>query len=285
MLSRIGRMDRYDDDIHQHNLGRSRSEAWYNLPESWTHRAYHDQTLFFYKPGLQRAFGGCCRGGVMPLTGILGAINDWVQNIVRTLGYPGLGFAMFLQTVIPPIPSELILPLAGWLTLSDDAGFTLLGVTIVGAIGSLAGALVFYGLGAWLDESRVRALLRRYGRWFLLREKNLDVALDWFDRHGDLVVFFGRLVPLVRSLISVPAGLTHMHLGKFAFYTTLGAAVWSFLLAFAGRTLGSRWDLVSEIIDPYAPVIIALAVLAVLAFFYTRWRKYRACKRDSQGAC
>jgi membrane protein DedA with SNARE-associated domain len=221
----------------------------------------------------------------MPLTALVNAINEWVQNIVRTLGYPGLGFAMFLQTVIPPIPSELILPLAGWLTLYEDTGFSLFGVTIVGAIGSLAGALVFYGLGTRLDESRIRALLRRHGRWFLLRERNLDVALAWFDRHGDLVVFFGRLVPLVRSLISVPAGLTHMHMGKFALYTTLGAAVWSFLLAFAGRTLGSRWDLVSEIIDRYQPVFIALAAGAVLAFIYIRWRKYTACKQDSQGVC
>jgi membrane protein DedA with SNARE-associated domain len=221
----------------------------------------------------------------MQLTALLGMVNEWVQNIVRTFGYTGLGFAMFLQTVVPPIPSEIILPLAGWLTLRDDGGFTLLGVTIVGAVGSLAGALVFYGLGARLDEDRFRALLRRHGKWLLLSEKDLDVALTWFKRHGDYVVFFGRLLPLVRSLISVPAGLAHMHLGRFALYTALGTGLWSFLLAYAGRMLGSRWDFISDFIDQYEPLVIVLAVLAALVVLYTRWRKYRSCQQNPEGAC
>ena len=142
----------------------------------------------------------------MHLGDILNAINEWALGIISSLGYPGLGFIMFLENVFPPIPSEIVLPLAGWLTLGENAQFTLLGVTIVGAIGSVAGAFFFYGLGRWFDESRVRYLLQRFGKWFMLSENDLDTALDWFARFDEYVIFFGRMVPIVRSLISVPAG-------------------------------------------------------------------------------
>ena len=125
----------------------------------------------------------------MHLTDILNAINIWAQNIIRTMGYPGLGLIMFLENVFPPIPSELVLPLAGWLTLEDGARFSLLGVTIVGAIGSVAGAFFFYGLGKWFDESRVRYLLQRFGKWFLLSEDDFDVALSWFERYDEICDF------------------------------------------------------------------------------------------------
>ena len=220
----------------------------------------------------------------MHLTSILDAITEWAQGIIQTLGYPGLGFVVFLENVFPPIPSELVLPLAGWLTLDKSTGFTLFGVTLVGAIGSGAGAFCLYGLGKWFDESRVRFLLRRYGKWFLLSENDLDVALKWFNRYGEYVIFFGRMVPIVRSLISVPAGLASMHLGRFTFYTALGTALWSFLLAFAGRMLGSRWELVAEIIDRYETVVILLVVVAVLAFIYMRWQQYRSRKQGPQSA-
>jgi membrane protein DedA with SNARE-associated domain len=208
----------------------------------------------------------------MDLVGILNAINAWAQAIIRSVGYPGLGLVMFLENVFPPIPSELVLPLAGWLTLDPDTGFTLLGVTIVGAIGSVAGAFFFYGLGKWFDESRVRYLLQRFGKWFMLSENDFDVALSWFSKYDEYVIFFGRMVPIVRSLISVPAGLANMHLGRFTIYTALGTALWSFLLAFAGRLLGAQWALVSEIIDRYETVVIVAVVAVIAYFFYMRWR-------------
>ncbi len=215
----------------------------------------------------------------MHLAEILNAINAWALNIISTVGYPGLGLVMFLENVFPPIPSEVVLPLAGWLTLDPETGFTLLGVTLVGAIGSVAGAFFFYGLGKWFDESRVRFLLRRFGRWFMLSEDDFDVALSWFDKYDEYVIFFGRMVPIVRSLISVPAGLANMHIGRFTAYTAVGTALWSFLLAFAGRLLGAQWVLVSEIIDRYETVVIVVTVLAVAYFFYTRLRK-RARRED-----
>jgi membrane protein DedA with SNARE-associated domain len=219
----------------------------------------------------------------MQLSELLDAINTWALNIISTLGYPGLGFIMFLENVFPPIPSELVLPLAGWLTLGEEASFTMLGVTVVGAIGSVAGAFFFYGLGAWFDESRVRVLLQRYGKWFMLSEDDLDVALVWFDRYGEYVIFFGRMVPIVRSLISVPAGLASMPLGTFSVYTAVGTALWSFILAFAGRMLGENWHLVSDFIDNYEHIVMIVAVLAFVYFVFTRWRAMQRSKVEAEG--
>ncbi|MDF1512524.1 MAG: DedA family protein [Anaerolineae bacterium] len=214
----------------------------------------------------------------MHLSDILTAINTWAQDIIRTLGYPGLGLIMFLENVFPPIPSELVLPLAGWLTLEDAAKFSLLGVTIVGAIGSVAGAFFFYGLGKWFDEKRVRYLLQRFGKWFLLSEDDFDVALVWFDRYDEYVIFFGRMIPIVRSLISVPAGLANMHIGKFTLYTAVGTALWSFVLAFAGRLLGENWSMVADFIDQYENIVIIVVIVAVVAFFANRVIKIRKQK-------
>ena len=218
----------------------------------------------------------------MGLSDILNAINQWALEIIRTVGYPGLGFVMFLENVFPPIPSEVVLPLAGWLTLDDSTGFTLLGVTIVGAIGSVAGAFFFYGLGKWFDESRVRYLLRRFGKWFMLSEGDLDVSLAWFERYGEYVIFFGRMVPIVRSLISVPAGLANMNLVHFSVLTAIGTALWSFVLALAGRLLGAQWTLVAEFIDRYETLVIIAAVLGVAYFFFMRVRKQIREKRTPE---
>lgn len=217
----------------------------------------------------------------MHLAELLDRINEWALSIISTVGYPGLGLVMFLENVFPPIPSEIVLPLAGWLTL-DEAGkqFTLLGVTIVGAIGSVAGAFFFYGLGRWFDEKRVRYLLQRFGKWFLLSESDLDVALAWFNKYGEYVIFFGRMVPIVRSLISVPAGLARMNLATFSLYTAIGTAIWSFLLALAGRLLGSQWSVVSDFIDQYEHIVIIVCAAAVLYFIYARGRKLLSEKQQ-----
>ncbi len=208
----------------------------------------------------------------MGLAEILEAINQWALSIISSMGYPGLGLVMFLENIFPPIPSELVLPLAGSLTL--EGRFTMLGVTIVGAIGSVAGALFFYGLGKWFDEARVRVLMRKFGKWFLLSEEDLDRALEWFNRHGEYVIFFGRMVPIVRSLISVPAGLASMNIPRFILYTSLGTALWSFMLAYAGRILGQNWHRVTDFVSQYETLVIILCVSAVVAFVASRlWQR------------
>jgi membrane protein DedA with SNARE-associated domain len=216
----------------------------------------------------------------MGLGEIVEAIVTWAQSLVSTMGYPGLVLVMFLENVFPPIPSEVILPLAGSLAL--EGRFTLLGVTIAGTVGSVAGALVFYALGMLFGEYRVRVLMRRYGKWLLLSEEDFDTALEWFNRYGETVIFFGRMVPIVRSLISIPAGLAEMHLGYFGAYTAVGTALWSFLLAFAGYLLGRSWNLVSEWMSRYEKATLIIGLLAVIVFFTVRFiRKRREVSSSS----
>lgn len=212
----------------------------------------------------------------MGLSVLLDKIAIWVQGIIEALGYVGLGLVMFIENVFPPIPSEAVLPMAGWLAVEQRGGFTLLGITIVGAIGSVAGAMVFYGLGHWFGELRVRQLLRRYGKWFFLSESDFDTALAWFNRYGEFVIFFGRMVPIVRSLISVPAGIAVMNMGRFTIYTALGTALWSFVLAFAGYILGQNWPLVLEWVGRYEKIVLAVTVVALIAFFTNRFLQRRA---------
>ncbi|MEA3345642.1 MAG: DedA family protein [Chloroflexota bacterium] len=201
---------------------------------------------------------------------ILSSINDWVQSIIASAGYPGLGLIMILENLFPPIPSEIVLPFAGYMTLGGC--FTLVGVTAVGTLGSVAGALFLYGLGWWLEESRVRHLLRQYGRYAMLSEGDLDRALDWFNRYGEPTIFFARLMPIVRSLISVPAGLARMSLLRFLAFTALGTGLWSLFLSGAGRMLGANWSRVTGFVSRYQDVVVGLIVVAVLLFFARRLR-------------
>ena len=184
------------------------------------------------------------------------------------MGYPGLVMVMFLENIFPPIPSEVILPLAGSLAL--EGRFTLLGVTAMGTVGSIAGALVFYALGSLFGEPRVRFLMRRYGKWLLLSEADFDRALEWFDRYGERVIFFGRMVPIVRSLISIPAGIASMNLTFFCLYTAIGTGMWSFLLTFAGYLLGKSWSLVSDWVSRYEKAAIVIGIVAIGIFFVRR---------------
>jgi len=204
----------------------------------------------------------------MGLRELVSAIVTWAQSVVSTMGYPGLVLVMFLENIFPPIPSEVILPLAGSLAL--EGRFTLLGVTVMGIVGSMAGALVFYALGNLFGEPRVRFLMQRYGRWLMLSEADFDRALEWFDRYGERVIFFGRMVPIVRSLISIPAGIAGMNLAFFALYTALGTGLWSFLLAFAGYLLGKSWALVSAWVGRYEKAAIVTGALIIVVFFARR---------------
>jgi membrane protein DedA with SNARE-associated domain len=209
----------------------------------------------------------------MGLGELLETIVTWAQSIVSTMGYPGLLIVMFLENVFPPIPSEVILPLAGSLAL--EGRFTLLGVTLVGSLGSVVGAFLFYGLGFLFGEHRVRRLVRRYGRWMMLSEVDFDRALAWFDRYGETVIFFGRMVPIVRSLISVPAGMAEMNVAVFTAYTAVGTALWSFLLAFAGYLLGRSWVLASEWVSRYEKVTLVIGGLVVFVFLIRRFLQRR----------
>jgi membrane protein DedA with SNARE-associated domain len=206
----------------------------------------------------------------------LETIAGWVTEAIHSLGYLGVGLIVALENLFPPIPSELVLPLAGF--LAGRGRFSLPLVILAATAGSVAGALVLYSLGRWVGEEPLRRFIQRFGRWLLLRESDLDRAVDWFDRHGRAGVFFGRVVPLARSLISVPAGIACMPLWQFALYTAAGSAVWNTVLIGAGWLLGEQWTLVRD----YARYLgYAAAAAGVVAVAWFIWRRARDGGRRS----
>ena len=200
----------------------------------------------------------------------------WGERLVDSIGYPGLAIIMFLENVFPPIPSEPFLLGAGFATV--DGKMSLSWSILAATIGSLIGATVFYYIGIVIPEARIRSLLRRYGKFALLGEDDLDRALAWFVGHGRAVVFFGRCIPLVRTLISVPAGLTRMPLPQFLAYSAAGTALWSTFLIVVGRLLGAKYEDALIYLDRFQYLVVALVVIAVATFVVVRIRSRRRPK-------
>ena len=201
----------------------------------------------------------------------LAALAQWVINVVHSLGYLGIAALTAVEDIFPPIPSELILPLAGFLAGQGRFAFPL--VILAGTIGSVAGALVLYSLGRWVGEEKLREFVRRYGRWLLLDESDLDRAHQWFEQHGRKAVLLGRLIPGVRSLIAIPAGIERMPVIWFVVFTALGSGLWNTVLAALGWWLGSRWDQVRQYAQILEYGVLALLIWAVAWFI---WRRVKA---------
>jgi membrane protein DedA with SNARE-associated domain len=189
---------------------------------------------------------------------------EWMTMVMDRTGLAGVALLMFLENVFPPIPSELIMPMAGF--TAARSGQSLLSVTAAGTFGSVAGALFWYWLGRKLGRRRVKRLAERHGRWMTLCPPDVDRAVDRFQRYGVMAVLVGRLVPALRSLISVPAGIARMPLHQFFFFSAIGSAVWTALLAGAGYLLEDRYEQVADYLNPVSNV-----VFAVLAIWYV-WR-------------
>jgi len=190
-------------------------------------------------------------------------VLEWIQNTMTSLGYPGVALLMFVENVFPPIPSELIMPLAGFTAGRGDLSFV--GVVLAGALGSLLGQLPLYYLGRWVGEDKLVAWADRYGKWLTVSGKDIRRADDWFDTHGHKTVFFARLVPGVRSLISIPAGLSEMHLPTFLLYSALGTGLWALILASLGAILGENYDAVETYLGPVSLVVVGgLSLWAVV---------------------
>lgn len=197
----------------------------------------------------------------------------WIADFVDNLGYVGLAVLTFIENVFPPIPSEIIMPLGGFLV--SEGELTLPGVILAGTLGSVSGTLVFFYLGRQFPRERVERWVERYGRWLLLTVDDVEKAYRWFDRHGRAAVFFGRLVPGVRSLISLPAGSASMGLGPFLLYTTLGAAIWTAILVYGGMALGEQYDRLSHLLRQADIIIAALLLLAAARWIIKRLQKGR----------
>jgi membrane protein DedA with SNARE-associated domain len=214
------------------------------------------------------------------MSGLIDRFVEWGQQLVDALGYVGLAIIMFAENVFPPIPSEPFLLGAGF--ASGRGGMSMAGAIAGATAGALLGATLYYVIGMVLPEERIRSLLRNYGRWALLDEEDLDRAIGWFRNHGQAVIFFGRCIPLVRTLISVPAGLTRMPLPRFLVFTALGTGVWSALLIVVGRLLGENWESALAAFDRYEQVFYVLIGLAIVAFVVLRLRTRRRRRAERQ---
>jgi membrane protein DedA with SNARE-associated domain len=197
------------------------------------------------------------------------APGDWVRNTVSAGGYPALGGLILAENLFPPIPSELILPLAGFYVGQGEMTFIL--AVLAATLGSLAGALILYAVARFGG----RALVLRFGRILRIKPSDLDRADHWFDRHGAPIVLFGRLVPGARSLVSIPAGLSEMPIGKFIGLTAAGSTAWNCALIGAGWALGEHYEQVGGIVGPIGTAVVGLCVLAVIALVIHAHRRRR----------
>ncbi|BFM40872.1 DedA family protein [Synechocystis sp. LKSZ1] len=190
-------------------------------------------------------------------------LAEWIPNIMNQLGYFGIALLMFLENLFPPIPSELIMPLAGFTVAQGKMEF--MPAILAGVLGTILGAYPWYYVGKLVSEERLEHLADRYGKWIGLSAQDIHKANRWFNRHGTKAVFFCRLVPGVRTLISLPAGINEMRLLPFTLYSTLGTALWVLFLTGAGYKLGDNYELVDQYLGPVSKIVlVSLVIFAVL---------------------
>lgn len=191
-------------------------------------------------------------------------MKDLIVEVVRTTGAWGVGVLMFVENVFPPIPSELIMPLGGYLSQTGELSFW--PVVGLGTLGSLAGALLWYAVGRRLGRERMKRWAERRGAWVAMTPDDIDRADRWFERHGGIGVFVCRMIPFLRTVISVPAGVTGMSLLPFTVYSAVGTFAWTLALAWAGRLLGGQFPKVGDVLGWVTWTVIAGA---------TAWYVYR----------
>jgi len=184
---------------------------------------------------------------------------DWIIQMMESLGYLGIGMLMFLENLFPPIPSELIMPLAGFTVSQGKMSF--LPAIAAGTLGTVLGALPWYFAGYYFGETRLKAWADRYGRWITVSSADIERAVKWFNRRGGRAVFLGRLVPGVRTLISLPAGLAEMNFPLFLLYSTAGTVLWTALLTWLGYALGENYSAVEQYLGPVSKIVLVTLLL------------------------
>jgi membrane protein DedA with SNARE-associated domain len=207
-------------------------------------------------------------------------MTEWITNTIQSLGYFGIGLLMFVENLFPPIPSELIMPLAGFTAAQGNMG--LVPAIAAGVIGTVLGALPWFYLGHFLGEDRIKRWITRHGTWLGISTKEINKSQQWFYRHGNKAVFFGRFIPGVRTLISLPAGFSDMPMPQFLVYSTLGALGWTMLLTFAGYLLGQNYTLVEEYLAPISKLVLGVLVLACIIWIVRRRRELRRKRRKEE---
>ena len=199
-------------------------------------------------------------------------ILDWISNY----GYGGIMLLMALESACMPVPSEIVMPFAGYLVARDGV-MSLLGVTVAGSLGCTIGSIAAYVFGFYAG----RPLILRYGKYILIREKHLITAEEWFEKWGDKATFIARLLPVIRTVISLPAGIAKMNFKKFVFYSFVGSVPWTFMLAYVGYVLGSEWESIKGVFRELDIAVIAAAI-AILVYYVYRMKRKSSKPKQAQ---
>lgn len=189
-------------------------------------------------------------------------MEQWILSWMNEYGYFGIFFLIAMENLFPPIPSEVILTFGGFMTA--HTGLSTAGVVLASTLGSVTGALLLYGIGTWLDEKRLERLVARWGPVLRLQMDDIRRAFHWFDKYGAWAVFLCRLVPLVRSLISVPAGMARMSFVTFLLLTTIGSLIWNTVLVRIGSAVGESWHSIVQFMDVFSNIVYALLAIGFL---------------------
>lgn len=197
-------------------------------------------------------------------------MQNFLEEIINQFGYAAIVVLIAVENIFPPIPSEVILTFGGFMTAATD--MTVTGVIIASTAGSVGGAVVLYYLGSILGAERMKRIVMKYGKWLRLTTDDVDKSYGWFNKYGSWTVFFCRFIPLIRSLISIPAGMSRMSMLKFLVLTTIGTFIWNTVLVNLGASVGENWEDIVAVMDVYSN--IAYAVIAVLGIAFLVWFFY-----------
>ena len=211
---------------------------------------------------------------------MLGDLANWVQDVINQFGYFGVALLVVIENIFPPIPSEIVLPFAGFVAQQGSAGVaqsdtSVIGMMIAATIGSVVGALILYVISSAIGPERLRAFVQRFGRWFGVKQTDLLRAEAWFDRRSFVAVLVGRCVPLIRSIVSIPAGFRRMKLTSFILLTAVGSAVWNIALIGAGAILGDQWERVGEYVGVFQWLVIGAILMLLIRFVYSKLQNRR----------
>lgn len=200
-------------------------------------------------------------------------MEAWITGVMESYGYAGIFFLILMENIFPPIPSEVVLTVGGFMTTTS--GMTVFGVIVASTAGSVSGAIILYYLGRWLSVERLEGIIERHGKWLRVKKQDLYKADAWFDRYGNWTVFFGRLIPVVRSLISIPAGMSGMKLKWFLLFTTAGTLIWNTILVFIGAAVGENREAIMRQLELYSNFVYVLLILGAIVGVWYFIRKRR----------
>jgi membrane protein DedA with SNARE-associated domain len=199
-------------------------------------------------------------------------MEAWISDWLSQFGYLGVFLLILIENIFPPIPSEVILTLGGFMTTTTT--MTRLGIVIASTAGSVGGAAILYWVGSLLDVNRLEKIVQKYGKLLRLTTKDIQKANKWFEKYGVWAVFFGRLVPLVRSLISIPAGMSKMSFSLFLLFTTLGTLIWNTVLVSVGAMVGENWNEIVGYMDIYSSLVYIILAIVVIIFLVWYFKKH-----------